>query len=181
MAANAGASPAGGSGTAPGMRFHFQDFPHVFLAGMRFSNTEEILRHERTPLVSLVKRTTQGWTLEFAIYSQRGFFIAKTSGLEVIGGLEAKKAGLAIEARDNIARCTMGEKLIWEVAVHPRAFRIGLSLHTPGGAHLAMPELGAGAGTLLGAVLGNPTDHIVGARTGILTRDDGTFELGLPH
>lgn len=183
MAGNATSPAAGGAqrSAAADARFHFHDFPHVFLAGMRFSNTEEILRHERTPLVSIVKRTTLGWTVEFAIYNHRGFFLAKTSGLEVIGGMEAKKAGLAIEAKDTTARCTLGGKLVWEIAVHPRALRIGLSLHTPGGAHLEMPELQAVPGSLLGTMLGNPTDHIVGCRTGILTRDDGTFELGVPH
>jgi hypothetical protein len=167
--------------TALGRPLHFQDFPEVYLAGMRFTNTEEILRHERTPLVYLVKRTTIGWTVDIAIYNHRGFFLAKTSGLEVIGGIEAKKAGLAVDYHGQIAKCTLGGKVIWEIAADARHLRIGLSLHTPGGAHLEMPEPGAPPGRLLAPGITSPSDHVKSCRTGIFTRDDGTYELGVPH
>lgn len=164
----------------------YQTSPSVTLATNRFVNVPVILQFDDTPLISIVKMQSLGYTTEIPIYHPDGTYLAKVKGTRIYPTQEGKKAGLVMEHPAHMSICKMGNKTLFEVWHEAGdAFRTHAELYTPDGFFVRtsdspVPEVVDARGEALqvgGILMSHNT--FVGCRIGIWLRRDGSCSLGV--
>ena len=112
----------------------FQTSPTVTFGGNKFVNFPIILQFDDTPLISVVKEQSLGYTTEIPIYHSDGTYLAKVKGTRIFSTDAGKKAGLEMSFPKGMTVCKMGNRTIFEIYHETGdAFRTHAELHTPNG------------------------------------------------
>lgn len=164
----------------------YQSTPTVKLASNTFINVPTVLQFDDTPLVSVVKEESLGFTTEIPIYHSDGTYLAKVRGTRVYPTKEGEKAGVAVRRLHLLWVCTIGGRTAFEILQEPGdAFRTHAELHTPNGYFVKVAdepkaglcsasgeELKVGGMTMTGSV-------VQGFRIGVWLHSDGRLEVGV--
>ncbi len=164
----------------------YQTAPTVTLATNIFINVPIILQFDDTPLISIVKEQSLGYTTEIPIYHPDGTYLAKVNGTRIYPTKDGEKAGLVMEHPAHMTVCKMGNKTLFEIYHEVGdAFRTNAELYTPNGSFVKisdvpMPEVISKTGEALqigGIVMSHNT--FVGCRIGIWLKSDGSCSIGV--
>ena len=167
------------------MELIYQTSPNVTFAKNHFINVPVILQFEDTPLISIVKEQSLGFTTEIPIYHSDGTYLAKVRGTRVFATTEGEKAGIAMRSLSDMTVCEMNGKTIFEI-FHQKddAFRTEAELYTPSGyfvkssdSHmLSVMKADGGILQIGGIQMSNNTYS--GCRIGIWLKSDGSVRIG---
>lgn len=164
----------------------FHTGPAVTFATNTFINVPTILQFDNTPLVSVVREATLGYTTEVRIYHADGTYLTKVRGTRVFPTKEGEAAGVAIRQLPNLWVCTVSGRTAFEI--HQQAgdaFRMHAELNTPTGYLVRVdnsptPQLYSASGQALqvGGVtlIGNVFQDV---RIGVWFRSNGSVSLGV--
>ncbi len=164
----------------------YQTAPTVTLATNKFINVPIILQFDDTPLISIVKEQSLGFTTEIPIYHPDGTYLAKVNGTRIYPTEDGKKAGLVMEHPAHMTVCKMGNKTLFEIYHEAGdAFRTHAELYTPNGffvktSDVPIPEVISKTGEALqigGIVMSQCT--FKGCRIGIWLKSDGSCSIGV--
>ncbi|HEU4604337.1 MAG TPA: hypothetical protein VFS24_20345 [Steroidobacteraceae bacterium] len=163
----------------------YQKSPVVTFATNQFINVPIILQYDSTPLISIVKEQSLGFTTEIPIYHSDGTYLAKVKGTRIYPTDDGKKAGLEMSHPPGMTVCKLGNRTVFEIH-HEQgdAFRAHAELHTPDGYFVksagTFPQVISKAGAPLqigGLIMSHNT--IVGARIGVWVRSNGSCAIGV--
>lgn len=163
----------------------FQTSPKVMFATNRFINVPIILQYDETPLISIVREESLGFTTEIPIYHPDGTYLAKVNGTRIFATEEGEKAGLKMNYPKNMTVCEMNGQTLFEIFHEPGdSFRTHAELYTPNGCFIksndaAMPEVISSSGEALqigGIRISDST--FSGCRIGIWLKSDGNCAIG---
>ena len=167
------------------MNLIYQTSPAVNLATNIFIGVPTILQFDDTPLISIVKEQSLGFTTEIPIFHADGTYLAKVNGTRVFSTEDGKKAGIVMRSLPNMTVCEVADRTIFEV-FHQKgdAFRIQAELSTPSGFFVKLadgpvPGLLSSNGQALrvgGMVMRGNT--VQGCRIGIWLKSDGSCAQG---
>lgn len=167
------------------MNLIYQTSPAVNFATNIFINVPIILQFDDTPLISVVKEQTLGYTTEIPIFHTDGTYLAKVNGTRVFPTEAGKKAGIVIRDLPNQTICEVAGKTAFEIN-HQQgdAFRIQAELSTPSGyfvktADVPTPVLLKSNGQALqigGMIMSRNTFQ--GCKIGIWLKSDGSLGIG---
>ena len=112
----------------------YQTVPTVTFATNIFVNVPIILQFDDTPLISIIKVQSLGYTTEIPIYHSDGTYLAKVNGTRIYPTKDGEKAGIVMEHPAHMTVCKMGNKTLLEI-FHEKggAFRTHAELYTPNG------------------------------------------------
>ena len=164
----------------------YQTSPVVTVATNQFVNVPVILQFDDTPLISVVRDQTLGYTTEIPIYHADGTYLAKANGTRVFPTKDGEKAGLKMRFPKDMTVCELDGRTVFEV-YHQRgdAFRLHAELHTPSGffvktADHPLPSLinKDGKAPTVGGIemRGNRFENVA---IGIWLRSDGSLAMGV--
>jgi hypothetical protein len=162
------------------------NYPVVTLATNKFINVPIILQFDDTPLISIIKQQSLGYTTEIPIYHPDGTYLAKVNGTRIYPTKEGEKAGLVMLHPAHMTVCKMGEKTLFEIYHDTdESFTTHAELYTPKGyfvkiSDLALPQVVLKNGEPLkigGMIMSNNT--IVGSRIGIWLKSNGSCAFGV--
>jgi len=155
------------------------------LATNIFVNVPIVLQFDDTPLISVVKEQSLGFTTEIPIYHSDGTYLAKVNGTRVFATEAGKNAGVVIRALPDVTVCEIAGKTLFEV-FHEKgdAFRIQAELATPSGhfvktSDAPMPSVLKSDGQSL--QIGGLTmsgNMFQGCRIGVWLKSDGSVAVG---
>ena len=74
----------------------YQNSPTVTFATNQFINVPIILQYDDTPLISILKEQSLGFTTEIPIYHPDGTYLAKVNGTRIFATEDGNKAGLEL-------------------------------------------------------------------------------------
>ncbi len=163
----------------------YQNSPTVTFATNKFVNVPIILQYDETPLISIVKEKTLGYTTEIPIYHSDGTYLAKVNGTRIFATEDGKKAGLKMNSQKNMTVCEMNGQTLFEIFHESGdSFRTHAELYTPNGCFVKshdapMPEVIKSSGEALqigGIIMSNNT--FSGCRVGIWLKSDGSCAIG---
>lgn len=163
----------------------YQTSPAVNLATNIFVNVPVVLQFDDTPLISVVKEQSLGYTTEIPIFHADGTYLAKVNGTRVFPTEAGKKAGVVMRDLPNLTVCEVAGKTAFEV-FHQEgdAFRIQAELSTPSGYFVKMADVPApillkadGQALQVGGIhmSGN---MFQGCRIGVWLKSDGSLAIG---
>ena len=166
----------------------YKTSPVVTLATNTFVNVPIVLQFDATPLISLVREESLGYTTEIPIYHEDGTYLAKIRGMRVYSTDDGRKAGVKIRQLATAWVCEIGNRTAFEIHHQPGdAFRAQAELYTPEGFFVKTsdsptPELIDASGNALqvGGVtmIGNMFQD---CRIGVWIRSDGSVSLGVAY
>lgn len=163
----------------------YQKTPVVTFATNQFINVPIILQYDDTPLVSIVKEQSLGFTTEIPIYHSDGTYLAKVRGTRIYATEDGKKAGLELTQPQGMTVCKLGNRTVFEIHHQPGdAFRAHAELHTPDGYFVksadTFPQVINKTGTSL-AIGGMIMSHsrFANVRIGVWIRSNGSCALGV--
>jgi len=164
----------------------YQTAPAVTLATNTFINVPIILQFDDTPLISIVKKQSLGFTTEIPIYHPDGTYLAKVNGTRIYPTKEGEKAGIVMEYPAHMTVCKMGTKTLFEIYHEAGdAFRTHAELYTPNGffvktSDAPMPQVVSKTGEAL-QIGGIVMSHNIFAnlRIGIWLKSDGSCSIGV--
>ncbi len=163
----------------------YQTSPKVTLATHHFINVSIILQFDDTPLISIIKEQSLGFTTEIPIYHSDGTYLAKVTGTRVYPTEDGKKAGIEMRYPKDMTVCEMDGKIVFEIYHEAGdAFRTNAELHTPNGCFIKshdtpIPEVISTEGnTLKAGGIQMSGSTISGSRIGIWLKSDGRFAIG---
>ena len=167
------------------MNLIYQTSPAVNLATNIFVNVPTIFQFDDTPLISVIRDHTLGFTTEIPIYHADGTYLAKVNGTRVYPTEAGAKAGIVMRSLEHQTVCEMAGKTLFEV-FHQKgdAFRIQAELSTPSGYFVKMlddptPSVikSDGQSLQVGGIMmsGN---LFQGCRIGIWLKSDGSCAIG---
>ena len=144
------------------------------------------MQFDDTPLISIVKEQSLGYTTQIPIYHPDGTYLAKVTGTRIYPTKDGEKAGLVMEHPAHMTVCKMGNKTLFEIYHEVGdAFRTHAELHTPNGffvktSDAPMPEVIGKTGEAL-QVGGNfiSDSTFVGCRIGIWLKSNGSCSIGV--
>ena len=112
----------------------FQTNPTVTIATNTFINVPHILRFEQTDLISIVKHTEGGHTIEIPIYHADGTYLTKVRG-NVLEQTEAgDKAQVVLVENSDVWVGKMGSQILFEIRQQRgEAFKMTAELYAPEG------------------------------------------------
>jgi hypothetical protein len=164
----------------------YHSSPAVTFATNTFINVPTILQFDDTPLVSVIKQQSLGYTTEIPIYHPDGTYLAKVRGTRVYPTDSGKTAGVKIEQRSLLWVCSIGGRTAFEIKQQPGdAFRVSAELYTPTGHFVRVNEtpqprvFNASGGALqVGGVvmMGNVFSNV---RIGVWIRSNGELAIGV--
>ena len=164
----------------------YANSPTVTLATNRFINVPIILQFDETPLISIIKLESLGYTTQIPIYHPDGTFLAKVNGTRVYPTEAGKKAGIVMEYPAHMTVCKMGNRTLFEI-YHEEgdAFRTQAELYTPNGyfiktSDVPIPDVVSKTGESLrigGLTMSHNT--FVNSRIGVWIRSNGSLLLGV--
>lgn len=163
----------------------YQTAPQVTLATNQFVNVPIILQYDDTPLISVVREQSLGFTTEIPIFHADGTYLAKVNGTRIYPTGDGEKAGIKMRSPKDMTVCEMDGKTLFEIH-HQQgdAFRANAELFTPSGCFVKindapLPEVikNNGAALQIGGIRmsGN---MFSGCRIGIWLKSDGSCSLG---
>lgn len=167
------------------MELIYQTPPAVSLASNIFINVPVVLQFDDTPLISVVKEQSLGYTTEIPIFHADGTYLAKVNGTRVYPTEAGKSAGVVMRSLPNLTVCELAGRTLFEVR-HQRgdAFRIAAELATPTGCFVkvddALPSLVKADGRALrvgGVVMSG--NRFSGCLIGVHVGSDGGVRLGV--
>ena len=164
----------------------YHSSPAVTLCSNTFINVPVILQFDDTPLISIVKEETLGYTSEIPIHHADGTYLAKVRGTRAYATEAGKKAGIVIRQLPLLWICEVGGRTAFEIHQQPGdAFRTQAELYTPTGSFVKVSDapmpaivtatgkaLQVGGVTMIGNVFRN-------LRIGVWLRSDGSVALGV--
>jgi hypothetical protein len=164
----------------------YHSSPAVTFATNTFINVPTILQFDDTPLVSIVRETTLGYTSEIPIYHADGTYLAKVRGTRVYATSEGRAAEVAIRQLPSMWVCTVAGRTAFEIH-HQQvdAFRVQAELNTPTGYLVKVDnsphaQLYSASGQALQArgitMVGNVFQNL---RIGVWIRSDGSIGIGV--
>jgi hypothetical protein len=164
----------------------YQSTPTVRFASNTFINVPTILQFDDTPLISVVRGESLGFTTEIPIYHSDGTYLAKVRGTRVYPTKEGEKAGVEVRRLPLLWVCTIGGRTAFEIHQEPGdAFRAHAELHTPNGYFVKVAgeptaELYRASGEALAVgsitMTGNVFQNL---RIGVLLRSNGSIMVGV--
>jgi len=163
----------------------YQTPPTVTFATNKFINVPIILQYDDTPLISVVKEQTLGFTTEIPIYHPDGTYLAKVNGTRIFATEDGKKAGLEMEYPQNMTVCKMNGQTLFEIFHESGdSFRTTAELYTPTGSFVKyhdapIPEVIKSSGEALqigGMIMSHNT--FSGYRIGVWLKSDGSCAIG---
>lgn len=167
------------------MNLIYQTSPAVNLATNLFINVPIVLQFDDTPLISVVKEQSLGYTTDIPIFHADGTYLAKVNGTRVFATEAGKKAGVVMRDLPNVTVCEVAGKTVFEV-FHQKgdAFRIQAELATPSGYFVKMADLPApavmksdGQSLQIGG-LSMSGNVFQGCRIGVWIKSDGSLAIG---
>jgi hypothetical protein len=115
-------------------RLIYQTSPVVTVGTNQFVNVPVILQFDDTPLISVLKEQSLGYTTEIPIYHADGTYLAKVNGTRIFRTEDGKKAGLSMRYPKGMTVCELDGRTVFEVHhENGDAFRLQAELHTPEG------------------------------------------------
>jgi hypothetical protein len=161
----------------------YQTSPRVIFATNTFVNVPVILQFDDTPLISIVREETLGYTTQIPIYHPDGTYLAKVNGTRIWPTRAGEKAGLAMRQLKGVTVCELDGRPVFEV-FHESGdlFRVHAELHTPNGFFVKAAsgiDVAQASGqplVLNGLVLSHNVFH--GCQIGVWVRSDGSVSLG---
>lgn len=162
----------------------YQTAPKVTFATNLFVNVPIILQFDDTPLISIVREQTLGFTTEIPIFHPDGTYLAKVKGTRIYPTEDGTKAGLTMRRLVNMTVCEMGGKTLFEIT-HEKgdAFKAYAELHTPNGFFVKYrdfptPEvIKSDGGALQFGSIHMSHNTIVNSRIGIWLKSNGSFKM----
>ena len=163
----------------------YQTYPQVTFATNKFINVPIILQYDDTPIISIVKEHSLGFTTEIPVYHADGTYLAKVKGTRVYPTASGKKAGIVMRSLKDITICEMGSKILFEIQHQTGdSFRASAELYTQTGCFIKssdkpVPVVVKPNGEELkigGMVMSNCSFQNV--RIGILLRSNGSIAIG---
>jgi hypothetical protein len=111
----------------------YQASPVVTFATNQFINVPVILQYDDTPLISVLKEQSLGFTTEVPIYHSDGTYLAKVRGTRIYATEDGKKAGLEMSHPQGMTVCKPGNRTVFEIHHQPgNAFRAHAELSHAG-------------------------------------------------
>lgn len=167
------------------MNLIYQTNPTVNLATNLFFDVPTILQFDDTPLISIVREQSLGFTTEIPIFHADGTYLAKVNGTRVFPTEGGKKAGIVMRSLQATTVCEMAGRTVFEV-FHQKgdAFRLQAELATPSGYFVKTVDSPVpivlksdGAALQVGGMImsGNV---FRGCRIGIWLKSDGSCAIG---
>jgi len=163
----------------------YQSSPRVTFATNQFVSVPIILQFDDTPLISIVRVESLGYTTEIPIYHADGTYLAKVNGTRIFATEAGKTAGLEMRYPKNMTVCEMNGRTVFEIFHEAGdAFRTHAELHTPTGCFVKshdapLPDVIAATGEALqvrGIRMSN--NLFSGCRIGIWLKSDGSCAIG---
>lgn len=163
----------------------YQNSPRVTFATNQFENVPIILQFDDTPLISIVREESLGYTTEIPIFHADGTYLAKVNGTRIFATDAGKKAGLEMRYPNNMTVCEMNGRTVFEIFHEAGdAFTTHAELHTPTGCFVKshdapLPDVISATGEALevgGIHMSN--NLFVGCRIGIWLKSDGSCAIG---
>lgn len=164
----------------------YQTAPVVTFATNRFINVPVILQYDDTPLISIVREESLGFTTQIPIYHSDGTYLAKVKGTRVYPTKDGEKAGIQVRQLSGMWVCEMGNQTLFEIHQEQGdAFRTSAELQTPDGCFVKCtdapkPELIDASGNALqvGGVtlIGNTFQ---GMSIGVWLKSNGSCSIGV--
>lgn len=163
----------------------YQTAPTVTFATNRFTNVPIILQYDDTPLISIVKEQSLGYTTEIPIYHADGTYLAKVKGTRIFPTEDGKKAGLELSHPKDMTVCKMGNRTVFEIYHESgNAFRTHAELYTPDGYFVksanTFPQVTSSAGEPLkigGLIMSH--NSYANLKIGIWLKSDGSCAIGV--
>jgi hypothetical protein len=167
------------------MKLIYQHSPTVNFATNIFIDVPVVLQFDDTPLISVVKEQSLGYTTEIPIYHTDGTYLAKVNGTRIFRTEAGEKAGVVMRQLPNLTVCEVAGKTAFEVH-HQKgdAFRLNAELFTPAGyfvkmADAPLPHLLKADGQELKVggirMIGNT---FKGCRIGVWIKSNGSVSMG---
>ena len=163
----------------------YQTAPRVTLATNHFINVPIVLQFDETPLMSIIKEESLGFTTQIPIYHADGTYLAKVKGTRVYPTSDGKKVGIEMRYPEGMTVCEMDGKTLFEIYHEPGdAFRTHAELYTPTGYFIKSydtptPELFTSDGKVLQAGGIHMSEcTFSGCRIGIWLKSDGSCAMG---
>ena len=167
------------------MELIYQTTPTVTFATNKFFNVPTILQFDDTPLISVVKEESLGFTSEIPIFHSDGTYLAKVRGTRVFPTEAGKKAGIVMRSLANLTVCEMDGRTLFEIAHQQgNAFKAQAELYTPTGYFVKstatdLPSLVKSDGTALNVGGIRMTNcSFSGVRIGIWLQSNGSIGIG---
>jgi len=163
----------------------YQNSPRVTFATNQFVNVPIILQFDDTPLISIVREESLGFTTEIPIYHADGTYLAKVNGTRIFATEAGEKAGLEMRYPKNMTVCELDGRTVFEIFHEAGdAFRTHAELHTPTGCFVKshdapLPDVISATGEALqigGIHMSN--NLFSGCRIGIWLKSDGSCAIG---
>ena len=163
----------------------YQTAPAVTFATNTFTNVPIILQYDDTPLISVIREQSLGYTTEIPIYHSDGTYLAKVKGTRIFPTEDGKKAGLELNHPKDMTVCKMGNRTVFEIFHESgNAFRTHAELHTPDGYFVksanTFPQVTSKAGEPLkigGLIMSN--NRFANLRIGIWLKSNGSCAIGV--
>lgn len=163
----------------------YQNVPTVTLSTNTFRNVPVILQYDETPLISIVREESLGYTTEIPIYHQDGTYLAKVNGTRIYPTEAGKLAGLSMKYPKGMTVCEMDGRTLFEI-FHSSgdSFRTEAELFTPDGCFVKchdspIPELIKASGEKLAVGGIHMSGNIIAnCRIGVWLRSDGSCTVG---
>ena len=163
----------------------FQTSPTVTLATNQFINVPVILQFDDTPLISIIREQTLGFTTEIPIFHSDGTYLAKIKGTRVYPTKDGEKASIEMRHPKGRTVCEMGGKTLFEIEHQAGdAFRTQAELYTPTGFFVKStdsptPQVIDNSGKWLqvGSIQMSQCSFS-GCRIGIWLKSDGSCAIG---
>jgi len=163
----------------------YQTSPRVTIATNHFFNVPVILQYDDTPLISVIREESLGFTTEVPVFHSDGTYLAKVRGTRVYPTGDGVKAGINMRYPAGMTVCELDGRTLFEVYHETGdAFRMHAELHTPTGYLIKctdspVPELITAGGDALRAggiqMSGCSFENL---RIGIWMRSDGSIAVG---
>ena len=167
------------------MELIYQTSPTVTFSTNTFIDVPVVLQFDDTPLISVVREQSLGFTSEIPIFHSDGTYLAKVRGTRVYPTDAGKKAGIVMRSLPNFTACELDGRTLFEIAHQEGdAFKAQAELFTPTGYFIkstdaALPRLLKADGTALkvgGIQMTNCT--FSGCRIGIWLQSNGSIGIG---
>ena len=163
----------------------FQTSPTVTLSTNQFTNVPIILQYDDTPLISIIKEQSLGFTTEIPIYHPDGTYLAMVNGTRVYPTKDGEKAGIKMVHPKNMTVCEMNGQTLFEITHESGdAFRTQAELYTPTGFFIKSTDtpipqvINSNGETLQIGGINMSGCTISGCRIGIWLKSDGSCAVG---
>lgn len=163
----------------------YQSSPVVTFATNQFVNVPIILQFDDTPLISVVREQSLGFTTEIPIYHSDGTYLAKIRGTRPFPTEAGKKSGVNVRQLSGVTVCEVDGRTAFEIYHESGdAFRTHAELHTPNG---YLVKCANGAPAVTGSE-GRPlqigglmlmSNLFSGCRIGIWLKSNGSCAIGV--